>query len=193
MSYIKKEWKSGDTITSKDLNNIETQIEENTSQIQSISEELEQVFQSVNNGKTNLETAIIDKGGTVSKLGDVATFNELIQALSTITGETQEKVKAALLSSSVDFYEPTDVPNTWVTDSSGKVLNVNTEEFYNLFYNANRSVSYYFIFFLVSFLEYLFNRIRLFPLTSRNLHNGFCYIWVKRLTDRIYFFNIQTL
>lgn len=43
--------------------------------------------------------------------------------------------KAELLSSNLCFYEPTDVPNTWVTDSTGKVLNVDTEAFYDLFYD----------------------------------------------------------
>ena len=43
--------------------------------------------------------------------------------------------KAELLSSNLCFYEPTDVPNTWATDSSGKILNVDTEAFYDLFYN----------------------------------------------------------
>ena len=43
--------------------------------------------------------------------------------------------KAELLSSNLCFYEPTDVPNTWVTDSTGKVLTVDTEAFYDLFYD----------------------------------------------------------
>ena len=40
-----------------------------------------ELFQSVNNGKALLETAIIDRGGHVSKKGEVATFEELAQTL----------------------------------------------------------------------------------------------------------------
>jgi hypothetical protein len=38
---------------------------------------LAELFTSVSNGKTQLETAVTDKGGTVSKAGSVATFAEL--------------------------------------------------------------------------------------------------------------------
>lgn len=47
-------------------------------------EELDQVFQSVSSGKSKVETAITDKGGTVSKVGQVATFDELVTAINTI-------------------------------------------------------------------------------------------------------------
>ena len=95
---------------------------------------LAELFQLVSNGKTNLETAITDMGGTVSKAGDVATFDELVAAIATLTSSTPSEV-APLLSSALCFYEPSDVPNTWATDSTGKILDVDTEAFYDLFYN----------------------------------------------------------
>ena len=44
-----------------------------------------EVFQSVSNGKQLLETAITDMGGTVSKVGEVATYNEIKKGLSTLS------------------------------------------------------------------------------------------------------------
>lgn len=46
--------------------------------------ELDEVKQSVSDGKNRLETAIADKGGTVSKSGGIATFDELINAINTL-------------------------------------------------------------------------------------------------------------
>lgn len=51
-----------------------------------VQEALEENFQSVVDGKSSLETAITDKGGTVSKTGDVATFAELTAGVGTISG-----------------------------------------------------------------------------------------------------------
>lgn len=51
-----------------------------------VQEALEENFQSVVDGKSSLETAITDKGGTVSKAGDVATFAELTAGVGTISG-----------------------------------------------------------------------------------------------------------
>ena len=42
------------------------------------------LFQSVSDGKANLETAIADKGGTVSKLSSVPTYVELSQGIKSI-------------------------------------------------------------------------------------------------------------
>lgn len=36
------------------------------------------------NGKTNLTTAIINKGGTVSQSGDLPTFSELVAGINSI-------------------------------------------------------------------------------------------------------------
>ena len=47
---------------------------ENPVQNKVIKAKLDEVFQSVSNGKTLLETAITDKGSSVSKVGEVATF-----------------------------------------------------------------------------------------------------------------------
>src|SRR5690606_10223622 len=45
---------------------------------------LAELFQSVSDGKNQLETAITDKGGTVSKTGNVATFDELDNGIRSI-------------------------------------------------------------------------------------------------------------
>lgn len=58
---------------------------ENPVQNKVINAKLDEVFQSVSNGKTRLETAITDMGGTVSKAGYVATFNELDNSIKTIS------------------------------------------------------------------------------------------------------------
>lgn len=50
----------------------------------------EDVFQSVSDGKGKLETTITDKGGTVSKAGSVATFDELSSGISTLRGKGSE-------------------------------------------------------------------------------------------------------
>ena len=46
---------------------------------------INELFQSVNNGKNRLEAAIIDVGGTVSKSGSIATFDEIINAISELS------------------------------------------------------------------------------------------------------------
>ncbi|VFA67091.1 Zinc carboxypeptidase [Enterococcus saccharolyticus] len=35
------------------------------------------------------------------------------------------------------IYEPKNIPNTWVTDASGRVLNISTSEFFELFFNKH--------------------------------------------------------
>ena len=58
---------------------------ENPVQNKVINAKLDEVFQSVSNGKNLLETAITDMGGTVSKAGDIATYNEIKKGLSTLS------------------------------------------------------------------------------------------------------------
>ena len=64
---------------------------------------LSELFQSVSDGKNGLETAITDKGGTVSKAGSIATFQELIDAIYTIIGETVELNSISLLKDNWKF------------------------------------------------------------------------------------------
>ena len=61
---------------------------ENPVQNKVINAKLDEVFQSVSNGKTRIETAITDMGGTVSKAGDVATFEELFSGMGTISNNS---------------------------------------------------------------------------------------------------------
>ena len=55
------------------------------SNVTGLQDKLDEVFQSVSNGKTLLETAITDKGSSVSKAGDVATFEELKTGIAGIS------------------------------------------------------------------------------------------------------------
>lgn len=58
----------------------------------SIKNNQSELFQSVSSGKTLLETAITDKGGTVSKVGSVATFEELKAGIEGITTNDPDHV-----------------------------------------------------------------------------------------------------
>ena len=57
---------------------------ENPVQNKVINAKLDEVFQSVSNGKSLLETAITDKGSSVSKAGNAATFEELKTGIDNI-------------------------------------------------------------------------------------------------------------
>ena len=48
-------------------------------------DKLEEVFQSSNDAQNEYETAIIGKGGTVSKVGDVATKSEILDGIESIS------------------------------------------------------------------------------------------------------------
>ena len=74
-----------------------------------VQEALEENFQSVVDGKSSLETAITDKGGTVSKTGDVATFDELAAGVNSISGgssQDAEYLKRIIDRSITDFVIP---------------------------------------------------------------------------------------
>ena len=55
-----------------------------TSQKSSLVEAINELFTNVSDGKNQLETAITDKGGTVSKSGNIATFDELDNGIRSI-------------------------------------------------------------------------------------------------------------
>lgn len=112
-TFAKKTWVAKEKITTAELNRMEEGISDVSSQCKDI----------VNNFTTEqTDTEIILKYGNTTIL--TIPLNSLTPT-----------EKAELLSSNLCFYEPTDVPNTWVTDSTGKVLNVDTEAFYDLFYD----------------------------------------------------------
>ena len=73
---------------------------------------INELFQSVNNGKSSLETAIIDKGGIVSKAGTVATFQELIDAIATIGGVSVKLNSISLLKEGWKFNLISSTANT---------------------------------------------------------------------------------
>ena len=105
---------------------------------------LNELFTSVSDGKTQLETAITDKGGTVSKAGNVATFDELDDGIRSIpvgdyaVGDTIKDSVLMLLAGGmgVEIWSKTDVTygrgiavdnagNVYVThdvSSSGKAV-----------------------------------------------------------------------
>ena len=89
---------------------------ENPVQNKVINAKLDEVFQSVSNGKSLLETAITDKGSSVSKAGDVATFEELKTG---ITGINTGNIF-------VQLDEPTSKTGLWLkTNSTNEVVNLN--------------------------------------------------------------------
>lgn len=108
----KTDWTSTDTVQPSDMNQIGHEINQNTQEIAAHKAEstqnahlaknigiedtagnftandvegaLNELFQSVSDGKNQLETAITDKGGTVSKTGNIATFDELDNGIRSI-------------------------------------------------------------------------------------------------------------
>lgn len=82
------------------------------------------VFQFVGDGKNKLETAIIDKGGIVSKVGDVITFDELASSIKALNvksgfGQVTNYVKNSLLTTLDDI-------TTWGSDTTVGL----TEQYY---------------------------------------------------------------
>ena len=74
-------------------------------QIEDNKKNIQELFQSVNSGKQQLETAIIDKGSTVSKENEVATFDELAAGIAGIivgSGGDSGEYKKALYDTLID-------------------------------------------------------------------------------------------
>ena len=82
------------------------------------------VFQFVGDGKNKLETAIIDKGGIVSKVGDVITFDELASSIKALHvksgfGQVTNYVKNSSLTTLDDI-------TVWASDTTVGL----TEQYY---------------------------------------------------------------
>ena len=75
---------------------------------QTVQQALSETFISVAEGKALLETAVSDKGGTVSKQGETATFQELAQGVGTIPQESEPS-----LPTPQQIYEETR-PRDWL-------------------------------------------------------------------------------
>ena len=98
-----------------------------------VEDALNELFQSVSDGKNQLETAITGKGGTVSKDGSVATFDELDDGIRSIPvgdysiGETIRDSVLRLLPDGdgmgVEIWSKTDVAHGQgiAVDSAGNV------------------------------------------------------------------------
>lgn len=92
---------------------------------------LAELFQSVSDGKNQLETAIADKGGTVSKTGNIATFDELDNGIRSIpvgdyaVGDTINDSVLMILSGGMgtEIWSKTDVASGQgiAVDSAGNV------------------------------------------------------------------------
>ena len=65
----------------------DTVTDEQIPSVKLVKEKLDEVFQSSNDAQNEYETAIIGKGGTVSKVGSVATKNEIIQGIKSIPND----------------------------------------------------------------------------------------------------------
>lgn len=72
---------------------------------------IDQINTNIVNGKANLETAIVNKGGSVSKAGTVATFNELKTAITNLPASGGGyQVGDILLNNKVAVYrDPNDI------------------------------------------------------------------------------------
>ena len=91
-----------------------------------LQDKLDEVFQSVSNGKTLLETAITDKGSSVSKIGDVATFEELKTGIAGIIG-----TGACELNIFTQTEEPSTKDGIWLKTSNtyDDILNISNTEY----------------------------------------------------------------
>ena len=95
------------------------------SNVTGLQDKLDEVFQSVSNGKTLLETAITDKGSSVSKAGNVATFEELKTGIAGISTGVCE----------LNIFTQTEEPSTkdglWLKTSNtyDDVLNISDTEY----------------------------------------------------------------
>ena len=98
---------------------------ENPVQNKVINAKLDEVFQSVSNGKSLLETAITDKGSSVSKAGDVATFEELKTGIVGISTGVCE------LNIFTQTTEPSTKDGLWLKTSNiyDDVLNISDTEY----------------------------------------------------------------
>lgn len=93
-----------------------TNIERNSERIVSLDARVEEAFQHVSNGKTLLETAITDKGGTVSKVNNTATFEELATGINTITTTDiagKQIILDAILFKMPELKGQLTIDNTW--------------------------------------------------------------------------------
>lgn len=59
-------------------------LDEKLTEVDGLKEKVDQVFTQVSNGKSLLETVIIQKGSNVSKVGDIPTFEELKKGINEI-------------------------------------------------------------------------------------------------------------
>ena len=100
MAYKKNVWKSKDRITKEKLNNIEEGIYEAhknidnyqttpSEELDKIKADIDELFQSVSNGKTLIASAITDKGVTTSNTG---TFQQLAKNIKAIQSTSLNNV-----------------------------------------------------------------------------------------------------
>lgn len=77
--------------------------------IKEVKEKLNEVFQYSNDAQNEYETAIIGKGGTVSKVGDVATKSEIVSGIESISEGDIEVIHDVMTNLG---YTATDLTNT---------------------------------------------------------------------------------
>ena len=110
MSYNKKNWKTGDYVTQEDINNIENGIYEAHANIDNINYALgsavlnttdktikgaiNELFQSVSNGKDLIASAITDKGIITS---NTDTFQQMAYNINLISGSSTGNVTGKIL------------------------------------------------------------------------------------------------
>ena len=106
------------------------------SNVTGLQDKLDEVFQSVSNGKTLLETAITDKGSSVSKVGNVATFEELKTGIAGISNGNIF----------VQQDEPTTKTGLWLKTSNtyNDIINISNTE-YSAIYTKLTDIPYMFV------------------------------------------------
>lgn len=151
----KTNWQMGDTVQPADLNQIGQEINKNTSDIENIQQELEhldlsaenvtldspdfvsknvkdgmeELFTSVSEGKGKLEMTITDMKGTVSKQGDVATFDELDAGVKSIPQAKGNAARADVLAGKTFSSEVAGIEQTGTMVNRGAVNHNITVEY----------------------------------------------------------------
>lgn len=102
-----------------------------------LEEKVNELFTSVSNGKNLLETAITDKGGVVSKSGDIATFDELKSGIDNIP----IPISNCKLNIFTQSTEPITKQGLWLkTDNTyDKIEDFNNTKFDSFKYTVNNN------------------------------------------------------
>lgn len=120
-----------------------------STKVTELQKEQEKLFQSVSSGKNKLEAAITDKGGTVSKINEVATFEELNNGIKSIkSGDPDSVLVIRALNNKFDLNMPENISmaeaakivNGIILDSFKRTFRINSKADFSKF-NMTTSVN----------------------------------------------------